>query len=155
MKTPTLLLAAALAAATLMPAAADAAQGRLVVYTSTPNKAMADLIAAFNKAEPEVTVEFFRSGTTEVMAKLDAEFAAGSPEPDLLLIADSVAMAARSFFRARTPRSTRCSPSRPRTPRSKRALARPLCPTATSATSSPTPARWRCSTAFPSAFASR
>ncbi|MEN3163140.1 ABC transporter substrate-binding protein [Tistrella mobilis] len=93
MKTPTLLLAAALAAATLMPAAADAAQGRLVVYTSTPNKAMADLIAAFNKAEPEVTVEFFRSGTTEVLAKLDAEFAAGSPEPDLLLIADSVAMA--------------------------------------------------------------
>ena len=33
----------------------------------------------------------FRSGTTEVMNKLQAEFAAGHPQADVVLIADAVA----------------------------------------------------------------
>ena len=37
-------------------------------------------------------VELFRSGTTEVMNKLQAELAAGRPQADVVLIADAVAM---------------------------------------------------------------
>src|SRR6185295_4614366 len=37
-------------------------------------------------------VEVFRAGTTEVMGKLAAEFAAGQPKPDVLLLADAAAM---------------------------------------------------------------
>ncbi|MGF6226670.1 iron(III) transport system substrate-binding protein [Inquilinus ginsengisoli] len=84
-----LLLAAAL---TTLSAAALAAPGSLMIYTSTPNEAMTALVAEFNKAHPEVKVEFFRSGTTEVLNKLQAEFAAGSPQPDVVFIADAVAM---------------------------------------------------------------
>lgn len=66
--------------------------GTLTVYTSQPTEQMAEVIAAFNEAHPDVEVELFRSGTTEVMNKLQAEFAAGDPKPDVLLIADAVAM---------------------------------------------------------------
>ncbi len=34
----------------------------------------------------------FRSGTSDILAKLAAEFAGGSPQPDVLLIADAVSM---------------------------------------------------------------
>ena len=84
-----LLLAAAL---TAVSATAFAAPGSLMIYTSTPNEAMTALVAEFNKAHPEVKVEFFRSGTTEVLNKLQAEFAAGAPQPDVVFIADAVAM---------------------------------------------------------------
>jgi iron(III) transport system substrate-binding protein len=84
-----LLLAAAF---TTISAAALAAPGSLMIYTSTPNEAMTALVAEFNKAHPEVKVEFFRSGTTEVLNKLQAEYAAGSPQPDVVFIADAVAM---------------------------------------------------------------
>lgn len=64
----------------------------LTVYTSQPQEQMTEVIAAFNEAHPEIEVELFRSGTTEVMAKLQAEFAAGGSPADVLLIADAVAM---------------------------------------------------------------
>lgn len=83
---------AGLAALTLTAGAAQAASGTLTVYTSTPDQAMNDLIAAFNKAEPGVKVDFFRSGTTEVVNKLLAEFTAGAPQPDVLFIADATIM---------------------------------------------------------------
>ncbi len=70
---------AALAVLAISAGAAQAASGTLTVYTSTPDQAMNDLIAAFNKAEPGVKVDFFRSGTTEVVNKLQAEFTAGAP----------------------------------------------------------------------------
>ena len=78
---PRLLLAAAASAAltVTLSTAALAAPGSLMIYTSTPNEAMTALVAEFNKAHPEVKVEFFRSGTTEVLNKLQAEFAAGTP----------------------------------------------------------------------------
>lgn len=90
MKT-TLFAATAMAALTILPAAANAA-GHLMIYTSTPSDAMTALIAKFNEAQPDVTVEFFRSGTTEVINKLEAEFAAGDPQPDVLLLADTTVM---------------------------------------------------------------
>ena len=64
----------------------------LTVYTSQPQEQMTEVIAAFNADHPEIEVELFRSGTTEVMAKLQAEFAAGDTPADVLLIADAVAM---------------------------------------------------------------
>ncbi|MBZ8133431.1 ABC transporter substrate-binding protein [Afifella sp. IM 167] len=66
--------------------------GTLTVYTSQPTEQMQTVIEAFNKDYPDVDVELFRSGTTEVMNKLQAEFAAGSSPADVVLIADAVAM---------------------------------------------------------------
>ncbi len=87
-----LFVVAAALAAVLSVSAAHAASGKLVVYTSQPDKDAAQTIAAFNEVHPDVSVEWIRSGTTEVMNKLRAEFAAGDPKPDVLLIADVVNM---------------------------------------------------------------
>ncbi|MGY6645479.1 MAG: ABC transporter substrate-binding protein [Salinarimonas sp.] len=87
---------AAVIAATLgflLPAGAALAQsGDLVIYTSTPTEQMDELVARFNESYPDVNVEYFRSGTTEVINRLQAEFEAGAPQPDVLLIADTVVM---------------------------------------------------------------
>ena len=71
---------------------ATAASGKLVIYTSQPNKDAQQTVDAFNAAHPNVEVEWIRDGTTKVMAKLRAEMAAGTPNPDVLLIADAVTM---------------------------------------------------------------
>ena len=80
------------AVAMFATSAADAASGKLVLYTSQPDKLIAETVAAFNEGEPDVEVEIFRSGTTEVMSKLLAEISAGVPKPDVLLVADVVNM---------------------------------------------------------------
>jgi iron(III) transport system substrate-binding protein len=90
-RTLTLALAGAWLA---LAGAAHAQSGKLVLYTSQPDKDAAQTVAAFRKANPGVEVEIFRSGTTEVMSKLSAEFAAGAPKADVLLIADAVSMEA-------------------------------------------------------------
>ncbi|MBV0892377.1 ABC transporter substrate-binding protein [Paracoccus sp. Z118] len=69
-----------------------APSGQITVYTSQPQEQMATVVAAFNEDHPDVQVEVFRTGTTELMSKLQAEFAAGSTPADVLLIADAVAM---------------------------------------------------------------
>jgi len=89
--TRTLMLAAALAAGATL-AAAQEPSGRLVLYTSQPNADAQQTVDAFTAAHPQVEVEWIRDGTTKVMAKLRAEFAAGQPQPDVLLIADMVTM---------------------------------------------------------------
>ena len=71
--------------------AAGAPSGTIHVYTSQPSDQMALVVAAFAKSVPGVKVDLFRSGTTEVMSKLAAEFAAGRPQADVVLIADAVA----------------------------------------------------------------
>ncbi|MEP0232372.1 ABC transporter substrate-binding protein [Roseibium sp.] len=80
-----------LAAATGHSFAADVS-GKLVLYTSQPNKDAQATVDAFSAANPGVEVEWVRDGTTKIMAKLRAEFEAGAPKPDLLLIADMVTM---------------------------------------------------------------
>lgn len=85
------LLAAAALAACAQGALAQS--GPLVIYTSTPTEQMDQLVARFNATHPDIQVEYFRSGTTEVLNRLEAEFAAGAPQPDVLLIADTVVMA--------------------------------------------------------------
>ena len=87
----TLAIAAVLAAGA---ASAQDVKGKLVLYTSQPERDAAQTVAAFRKVHPGVDVEVFRSGTTEVMGKLAAEFAAGQPKPDVLLIADAASMEA-------------------------------------------------------------
>jgi iron(III) transport system substrate-binding protein len=72
--------------------AALAQSGTLTLYTSQPDRIAADTVAAFNKGHPGVRIDIFRSGTTEVMNKLAAEFLAGDPKPDVLFIADAVTM---------------------------------------------------------------
>ncbi|MEM6971742.1 MAG: ABC transporter substrate-binding protein [Pseudomonadota bacterium] len=94
----TLLLAAPAAAltalaGTALPTAALAdVSGKLVLYTSQPNADAQATVDAFTAKHPGVEVEWFRDGTTKVMGKLRAEFEAGQPQPDVLLIADMVTM---------------------------------------------------------------
>src|SRR5262245_62159951 len=86
-------LLAGLAVATGMATGAHAApSGAIAVYTSQPSDQIGKVVEAFRKVHPNVRVELFRSGTTEVMNKLQAEFAAGRPQADVVLIADAVAM---------------------------------------------------------------
>ncbi|MGX1309013.1 iron(III) transport system substrate-binding protein [Amorphus suaedae] len=87
-----LLLAAAVLAAVAGPALAQDVSGKLVLYTSQPNEDAQATVDAFKAKYPDVDVEWYRDGTTKVMAKLAAEFEAGQPQPDLLLIADTVTM---------------------------------------------------------------
>ncbi|GHC63833.1 ABC transporter substrate-binding protein [Limoniibacter endophyticus] len=83
-----------LASAVLLASTAlsQAQEGKLLLYTSQPNTDAQQTIDAFKKAYPKVDVEFVRDGTPKIMAKLQAEIAAGQPQPDVLLIADSVTM---------------------------------------------------------------
>jgi iron(III) transport system substrate-binding protein len=69
-----------------------AQEGKLLLYTSQPNTDAQATIDAFKAKFPKVDVSFVRDGTPRITAKLQAEFAAGQPQPDLLLIADSVTM---------------------------------------------------------------
>ncbi|MEM6742477.1 MAG: ABC transporter substrate-binding protein [Pseudomonadota bacterium] len=88
-----LLAAAAVAIGSgALTAPAFAASGKLVLYTSQPNADAQATVDAFTAKHPDVEVEWIRDGTTKVMAKLRAEFAAGAPQPDVLLIADMVTM---------------------------------------------------------------
>lgn len=82
------LATALLASAAFGPAFAE----DLVLYTSQPDADAAATVDAFKQANPGVEVQIFRSGTSDLMTKLAAEFAAGSPQPDVLLIADAVSM---------------------------------------------------------------
>jgi len=91
MKRITLALLAALLPATVF---AQEVSGKLVLYTSQPNTDAQQTIDAFKAKHPKVDVSFVRDGTPRILAKLRAEFEAGQPQADLLLIADSVTMMA-------------------------------------------------------------
>ncbi|RKD76439.1 iron(III) transport system substrate-binding protein [Sinobaca qinghaiensis] len=62
----------------------------LSFYTSQPDEDANALIEAFNEAHPDIEVNLYRSGTEEVVSKVQAENQAGSVEADVLLLADSV-----------------------------------------------------------------
>lgn len=85
-------IGAGLLASTVMAAAAVAASGELVLYTSQPNEDAQGTVDAFEALHPDVAVTWIRDGTVNVMAKLRAEIAAGAPQADVLLIADTVTM---------------------------------------------------------------
>lgn len=88
-------LALALAAGTLPFLAtveAQAVSGTLTLYTSQPNEDAQATVDAFKALHPDVEVSWIRDGTVNIMAKLQAEIAAGAPQADVLLIADTVTM---------------------------------------------------------------
>ena len=87
-----LLLGATAVALSLAAAPALAASGKLVLYTSQPNADAQATVDAFMAAHPDVEVEWVRDGTTLIMARFRAELAAGNPQADVLLIADTVTM---------------------------------------------------------------
>lgn len=76
----------------LLSASMALGQGSLTIYTSQPNEDAQQTITAFENAYPDVNVSWIRDGTTKLMARLQAEIAAGASAPDVLLIADSVTM---------------------------------------------------------------
>lgn len=86
------LILSSLAALSLSTAAFADVTGKLVLYTSQPNEDAQRTVDAFMAAHPGVTVEWVRDGTPNIMAKFRAELVAGAPQPDVLLIADSVTM---------------------------------------------------------------
>ncbi|MEI4472792.1 ABC transporter substrate-binding protein [Frigidibacter sp. MR17.24] len=86
------LLAAALLAAAPTLAPGLAAAETLTLYTSQPNEDAQKTVDAFMAAHPGIEVDWVRDGTTKLMARLEAEIAAGAAAPDLLLISDTVTM---------------------------------------------------------------
>ena len=94
------------------PAFAQAPSGKLTLYTSQPEKDAAQTTAAFKKAYPSVEVDIFRSGTTEVMAKLAAEFAAGAAQrrraADRRCRSMEIAQGQNRLLPIPTPRPTAC-----------------------------------------------
>ncbi len=86
------ILAAIGAAVFALSAQAADVTGKLVLYTSQPNEDAQRTADAFMALNPGVAVEWVRDGTPKIMAKLRAEIEAGAPQPDVLLIADSVTM---------------------------------------------------------------
>lgn len=70
----------------------SALAGTLTLYTSQPEADAAKTVEAFQKGNPDIEVKVYRSGTSDIMSKLAAEFSAGAPQADVLLIADAVSM---------------------------------------------------------------
>lgn len=65
-------------------------EGTLDFYTSQPDADAAKLVEGFNEKYPDVEIEIFRSGTEEVISKMQAEKLAGDVQADVLLVADAV-----------------------------------------------------------------
>ncbi|MDE1549171.1 ABC transporter substrate-binding protein [Jeotgalibaca caeni] len=70
-------------------AAATDVEGSFTLYTSQPEQDIAELVASFNEAYPNIDVNVFRSGTEEVISKVMAEKETGDILADALLVSDS------------------------------------------------------------------
>lgn len=64
--------------------------GEIEFYTSQPDVDAEQLVAAYNELYPNVKVNIFRSGTEEVVSKINAEALAGEVLADVILLADAV-----------------------------------------------------------------
>ncbi|WP_375142848.1 ABC transporter substrate-binding protein [Pelagibacterium sp. 26DY04] len=85
-----IITAGLMLATALTPAMAQ--EGRLVLYTSQPQTDAQQTADAFMEQYPDITVEWVRDGTTQIMARFRSELEAGTPQADVLLIADVVTM---------------------------------------------------------------
>ncbi|ANU25499.1 extracellular solute-binding protein [Planococcus versutus] len=68
----------------------EGVSGTIDFYTSQPDADAQGLVDAFKKQNPEVEISIFRSGTEEVVSKIQAENQGGDIQADVLLVADSV-----------------------------------------------------------------
>jgi iron(III) transport system substrate-binding protein len=66
----------------------ETASGTITLYTSEPEDKIAEMVVDFNAMYPDVTVNVFRSGSGEVIAKIQAEKEAGEIQADILWFAD-------------------------------------------------------------------
>ncbi|MGE5816797.1 MAG: ABC transporter substrate-binding protein [Deltaproteobacteria bacterium] len=62
---------------------------RVLLYTSVPQELATQFADAFMKKRPDIKVEIYRAGSTEVGAKLAAEREVGGIRADLLWLADA------------------------------------------------------------------
>ncbi len=62
--------------------------GTITLYTSEPEAKVAEMVEDFNKIYPDVTVDVFRSGSGEVIGKIQAEKEAGEIQADIIWFAD-------------------------------------------------------------------
>ena len=68
--------------------AGDQPAGSITLYTSESEDKVNEMVADFNEQYPDVQVDIFRSGTGEVIAKLQAEMEAGEVQADVIWFAD-------------------------------------------------------------------
>ena len=61
---------------------------QIVLYTSVPSSIIAEVEKAFEKANPDIDLVVWRSGTSKVTAKITAELKAGGIRADVLWTAD-------------------------------------------------------------------
>jgi len=92
MKTMRIKLSCALVALGISFSATQAQAGKLMLYTSQPEADAAKTVELFQKLNPDIEVQIYRSGTSDILGKLAAEFSANAPQADILLIADAVSM---------------------------------------------------------------
>lgn len=78
------------AADTESPESGAGVSGSLDFYTSQPDADAQALVDAFKEQNPEIDISIFRSGTEEVVSKIQAENQGGNIQADVLLVADSV-----------------------------------------------------------------
>lgn len=87
-----LLAAAATSAIPFSHAGSQPVSGRLTLYTSQLDADAQGTVDAFKARHPGIEVDWVRGGTNTLIPRLRAEFAAGGPRADLLLIADSLTL---------------------------------------------------------------
>jgi iron(III) transport system substrate-binding protein len=68
---------------------AQKSPSRVLLYTSVPQELATQFANAFMKKRPDIKVEIYRAGSTEVGAKLAAEREVGGARADLLWLADA------------------------------------------------------------------
>jgi iron(III) transport system substrate-binding protein len=92
----TVALGSLLGAAVLFtgPFAATAQADEITLYTSMPKKAAIKTIAAYKKLFKGEKVVLYRSGTGNILSKLQAEYSAGKARADVVMLADELSMEA-------------------------------------------------------------
>jgi iron(III) transport system substrate-binding protein len=73
---------------------AEAASGKLTLYTSMLEADANHTVQAFEKANPGVAMSWTRGGSTEILNRLRAEYAAGGAQADVVLLADALSLEA-------------------------------------------------------------
>ena len=79
-----------LAALALVAATAAHAETTITLYTSQPPEQAQQTVDAFEKANPDIKVNWTRNGTSALMNVMRAEIEAGQVQADILLVADPI-----------------------------------------------------------------